>query len=456
MKFIATRATEFRRLLLDFSHCSRQRPGPPAKPVPAIRVDLLACCVAAVLSFPVSIFAQGSLAPPGAPGASMKSLAQIEPRTPISSLPFTIGSPGSYYLTQNLNMTSGDGVTINADGVTLDLNGFTISSTASPNSGSGIVLGGNADVTDITIFNGHIKGEVAFDGSMYAGPGFNNGISAGAFSFSNVHIRQISVTGCRQGGINVGTGSTAGVDHCFVDVVGGIGIAGQNVSDSIAYDCGGVAINAHNVSSSVGSTHGTYGILTVTTINSCGTSDGTADGILAQTALNCYGTANSGAGVDAFDAENCQGSSGSGDGVAAHNAQGCHGSSTSKYGILADTALNCYATSNGGSAALYAKATASNCYGENSSGNGTGLLAAVANSCYGKSVNGTGLDVSESANACYGESTAGTGLHSLVIAIGCVGKSGTGTGLSAFSALTCRGTNNNGVSESITNKHLMP
>jgi len=41
-------------------------------------------------------FAQGSLTPPGAPAPTMKSLDQIEPRTPISSLPFTISSSGSY------------------------------------------------------------------------------------------------------------------------------------------------------------------------------------------------------------------------------------------------------------------------------------------------------------------------------------------------------------------------
>ena len=42
--------------------------------------------------------AQGSLTPPGAPAATMRSLDQIEPRLPISSLPFSISQPGSYYL----------------------------------------------------------------------------------------------------------------------------------------------------------------------------------------------------------------------------------------------------------------------------------------------------------------------------------------------------------------------
>ena len=41
-----------------------------------------------------TVFAQGSLTPPGAPAPTMKTLAQIEPRMPISSAPFTISVPG--------------------------------------------------------------------------------------------------------------------------------------------------------------------------------------------------------------------------------------------------------------------------------------------------------------------------------------------------------------------------
>ena len=78
-------------------------------------------------------FAQGSLTPPGAPAPTMKSADQIysklDPRTPISSAPFIITNSGSYYLTCNLTVSSGDAIDINTNGVTLDLNGFIISST---------------------------------------------------------------------------------------------------------------------------------------------------------------------------------------------------------------------------------------------------------------------------------------------------------------------------------------
>src|SRR5215469_2970325 len=89
-------------------------------------------CVVLVVLFTVNIAflpravrAQGVLTPPGAPGPTMKTLAQIEPRIPISTAT-NISNPGSYYLTTNLNVPSGSGITISANNVTLDLNGFAL------------------------------------------------------------------------------------------------------------------------------------------------------------------------------------------------------------------------------------------------------------------------------------------------------------------------------------------
>ncbi len=72
-----------------------------------------------------TVFAQGSLTPPGAPAPTMKTLSQVEPRIPISAVPLTITNSGSYYLTTNLSAEGG--ITIDASGVSLDLNGFTLS-----------------------------------------------------------------------------------------------------------------------------------------------------------------------------------------------------------------------------------------------------------------------------------------------------------------------------------------
>src|SRR5437870_4623321 len=101
----------------------------------------------ASLNLKTSALAQGSLTPPGAPAPSMKTLAQIEPRTAISSAPYVISLPGSYYLTTNVSVAASNAITISANQVTLDLNGFTISSTAPVATGSAILLaGGNADI----------------------------------------------------------------------------------------------------------------------------------------------------------------------------------------------------------------------------------------------------------------------------------------------------------------------
>ena len=84
----------------------------------------------------------------------MKSLDQLEPRTPIgavgeSTATIAINQPGSYVLMGNLKVTDGDGIMINADNVTLDLNGFTISSTEATPTGYGIRLGSSYTVPGV-------------------------------------------------------------------------------------------------------------------------------------------------------------------------------------------------------------------------------------------------------------------------------------------------------------------
>lgn len=84
--------------------------------------------VCLILAFCLSgaVRAQGPLAPPGAPAPTMKSLAQVEPRTIITAIPYTITQPGSYYLATNLSST-GHGLIIRADYVTVDMMGFSLS-----------------------------------------------------------------------------------------------------------------------------------------------------------------------------------------------------------------------------------------------------------------------------------------------------------------------------------------
>jgi len=103
-------------------------------------------------------FAQGSLTPPpGTPGPSMKTLAQVKPQIPIMNAPCTITQPGAYYLTTNL-VTTSSGITISANDVTVDLMGFSITGDRGAND-YGVFVDGktNAPCRNIVVRNGTIK-----------------------------------------------------------------------------------------------------------------------------------------------------------------------------------------------------------------------------------------------------------------------------------------------------------
>ena len=363
--------------------------------------------------------AQGALTPPGAPGPTMKSLDQIEARTPISSAPFTITQPGSYYLTTNVTVSSGNAISINVNNVTLDLNGFTISSTAAvASSDIGICLSGS--LTNIAIRNGHIISGVTNNAGVYGGTGFGFGVIAPGFPY-NVRVSDLSVSGCQYDGIYLGYNSTI-VESCLVNTVGAYGIQAQTVSDSTANDCGATAIQA-------------------TTANNCnGSSTGSGYGIYALgNAQNCYGY-----------------NSANGTGVFATTAENCYGYSATYIGVnVNNTALNCYGYSNGNGQGLDAGYAALNCYGQ-SNGNGDGISACTAQNCSGFSNSSTGVATTIAQN-CFGSSTSSVGINSSIAencygassgsgygiivdtASGCYGYSRSYIGLDAFLAIGCHG-----------------
>jgi len=247
-------------------------------------------------------FAQGSLTPPGSPAPTMKSADQIYaqiigPRTPISSAPFNITNSGSYYLTTNLTVSSGDGIDINTNAVTLDLNGFTISSTAGSATGDGISLNSSyVGNSDITIFNGHICG------------GFVDGIGLGhGYTPANVVVSKVSVSGVSDNGISLGHSDATVVEACTVTSAGGNGISASNIKGSVAVSCGGSGIDGDVVA------------------DCWGYSFGSQTGVEASfTAQNCYGRSDSGTGLQARIAIGCMGFSSSGIGLQATNATSCY------------------------------------------------------------------------------------------------------------------------------------
>jgi hypothetical protein len=292
-------------------------------------------------SLPLAAFSQGSLTPPGAPAASMKSLdqvyARLDSRTAItnaSSL-YVINVPGSYYLTTNLTVSSGAGIYINASGVTLDLNGFTISSTLASALYFGIML--NTPLSDVTIVNGHIRSGVTNNGSgVYSGSGFGTGIGYPSIPPTNVIVSKVSVSGVLFNGISLGTGNATVVEACTVTTAGSVGISASTIKDSVATDCFN-AISGDQVADCSGIGDGNGVIASAVAQNSYGQSSGslTAGVHVSGSALNCYGTnSSSGTGLSATIAQNCIGSSLSGIGLQATIANSCwigHGATNITY-----------------------------------------------------------------------------------------------------------------------------
>src|ERR1043166_5157300 len=337
-----------------------------------------------VLSLALSeaAFGQGPLTPPGAPAPLFKTLAQVEPRTPISSLPITISVPGSYYLTTNLTVASGNAIAIVTNGVALDLNGFTISSTApSGNFGTAILF--NSGLSDLSVCNGFIRSGFTNNGAnVYTGIGFAYGIHAGGASGTlNTRVVGVTVAGCQRIGIDLGLDSTL-IESCLVRTIGGNGISASTVKNSMAIDCHGIGITADQVSDSRGEcTVSDQGVLANRSAQNCYGFSKTGTGLYANTALNCYGYSVGSTGLYAISAQNCNGYSGSGIGLTGQTAANCFGTSTSGSGMVVQTAQNCYG----------------------SSSTGTGLSATIAMACVGNSTSGRDLQATI-ANSCSGTS----------------------------------------------------
>jgi len=261
------------------------------------QVGWILACVAGLAG---SCLAQGSLTPPGAPAPTMKTLQQIEPRTPLESGSpgvsidpsgtITISQSGSYYLTENLTVTSGNGITINAYGVTVDMQGFTIRSTLADSAFSGIDI----NAARVSIYNGHIESGTTYDGGaggdQYTGPGFDHGIYVSSLHhYTGIRIRDISVVGCDDLGIYIPFGDSL-VESCTVKIVGSVGIWAGIVRQCTANYCGSIAIyGLSSVSDCRGFSEGDDGIQAKMVANSYGRTTGTAttdDGINAATVQN--------------------------------------------------------------------------------------------------------------------------------------------------------------------------
>lgn len=142
----------------------------------------------------------GSLTPPGPPAPTMKTMDQVEPRTPITTVPVTIHTPGSYYFTKNLE---GGHINVAADGVTIDLCGFTYSGIGVDR---GIMAGGNSS---LTVRNGRLEN-------------FDDTAIFGGASTTGTLLENLMVSRC--GGKGICLGPRGVVVNCIAEDNGGSGI----------------------------------------------------------------------------------------------------------------------------------------------------------------------------------------------------------------------------------------
>ena len=197
-----------------------------------------------LLILPLSIFAQGSLAPLAGPAPTMKTLDQVEARIIINAAntpgdannQFIINAPGSYYLTGNITGVSGKNcILINASSVTIDLNGFALI-------GSGLagITSGVSGPVNIAVRNGSIQscGGAGVNLTNTYGP-LMEGLSviysgsAGMKLGDGCVVRHCVVR--NNASDNIVTGVSANVAHCTaVGSVNGVGIYLQS---GAATDC---------------------------------------------------------------------------------------------------------------------------------------------------------------------------------------------------------------------------
>jgi parallel beta-helix repeat protein len=205
--------------------------------------------VALLLSFilhPASLHAQGTLTPPGAPAPTMKTLDQIEARTPVDAVhtpgngtaEFIINQPGSYYLTTNIVSTNTYGIEISTNNTTLDLNGFSL--TGIPGAEDGIFI--DSGFRRIRVYNGIINNWLTYGISCAANDVvFEHLIISGNFDTGvniqgglGIILRDSTVNGNSSYGINCDSSTNVNLENLIVSNNHGTGISFSSAGSIIS------------------------------------------------------------------------------------------------------------------------------------------------------------------------------------------------------------------------------
>lgn len=383
--------------------------------VSCLASNVLLFAFAILLSLSGSVFAQGSLTPPSAPAPTMKTLAQIEPRTPISTAPFTISTAGSYYLTTNLTGTAGQsGVIISASDVTLDLNGFALVGGVSSLNGVSI---GSAR-TNITIRNGSIRGWGSY------------GIDAGFIV--NSRLMDLNVSANIGRGIYVGDGNV--VSGCAVRNNGSTGLL---VGDACrVVDCVAVTNGADGIYAENG-----------TTVSGCAAHNNAGSGLRMGTAgrvLDCTVAGNGSSGIHVGSGgavSGCSAFFNGGNGMYVSDGSTVTGCSSRSnvmdgiVGIIACRVVDCTSSRNGDDGVnLGSGSSCSRCSAYDNNDRGITIsFGGTITDCVAYSNAGTGIYAISSSilqcNAYQNQTNGIVGSNGRVA--GCIARSNTGNGIVA-------------------------
>jgi hypothetical protein len=189
------------------------------------------------------VHAQGDLTPPGPPAPTFKTLQQVEPRIPVDAAHtpgdadsyYKITKPGSYYLTDNVNVLIRVGeakqtaIEIASSDVVLDLGGFRVNGNGAKVSVHGVNV--SSSYRNITVRNGVIR-DCGY-----------NGVNAGtaqACTFEKLALENNGTNG-------IVTGDHCAVRECLASNNGSMGISVgsySTVTDSQARGNPKAGINA--------------------------------------------------------------------------------------------------------------------------------------------------------------------------------------------------------------------
>lgn len=181
---------------------------------------------------------------------SLASPTLAEVGTPISSLPQTISDPGRYYLTGDLTLNDGNGISIQADNVIIDLCGYSL-------------VGTDDAVTAILSFASFIRNVTVQNGEIV---GWRTAISTG----SPTTILDVNVRSCVDGFL-VGFGSR--IERCNLRSI---------ANTAVSPDDGSSVLDCQVINARTGVTLGTGAVARRVNVRSAETAFRTRRGAVIQ------------------------------------------------------------------------------------------------------------------------------------------------------------------------------